>query len=115
MNRHLLMTVLIAAGLMAGGGMVSKTKYDQAVGDSEKLSMDLEKSKQQKAALDALVKGLKDQNSKLSADVEFITAELQRIKDSRDKERGSVESRVKELEQKVKDVGAQNRALKQEY
>jgi DNA uptake protein ComE-like DNA-binding protein len=114
MNRHLVVAILFAAA-STGGCMVSQTKYDQAVADSAQLSSDLEKVKTQKSALDGVVKTLKDQNAKLNADVEFITAELQRIKDGRDKERGSVEGRIKELEQKVKDVSAQNRALKAEY
>jgi DNA uptake protein ComE-like DNA-binding protein len=41
--------------------------------------------------------------------------ELERIQHGRDKERGSVEGRTKELETQVRQLAFQNRALRQEY
>ena len=114
MRNRVVIGVLVAA-LASGGCMVSKNKYLEAVAESETARTELEKTRAQKNALETQVKGLKDTSAKLTADSEFISAELQRIKDSRDKERSSVEGRVKELEQKVKDMSAQHRALRAEY
>jgi DNA uptake protein ComE-like DNA-binding protein len=41
--------------------------------------------------------------------------ELERIQHGRDKERGSVEGRTKELEERVKQLSFQNRAVRNEY
>jgi hypothetical protein len=105
--------VLLA--LLAAGGCVSKSKYTASVAEAEAAKVDLEKTRTLKNALEQQVKTLKDQHSKMSADAEFMSAELQRIRDSRDKERSSVEGRIKELEQKIKEFSGQHRALRQEY
>jgi len=86
-----------------------------ATAEADTIKADLEKARAQKNALEQQVKSLKDANGKLTADSEFMSAELQRIKDSRDKERSSIDTRGKELEQKVKEMSAQHRMLKQEY
>jgi DNA uptake protein ComE-like DNA-binding protein len=114
MQRHAAVAGIISVALLAGGCMVSKSKYEQAVADTESVRTDLEKTRAQKSALESQVKSLKDANAKMGADAEFISAELQRIKESREKERSSVDGRVKELEQKVKDVTSHNRTIKQE-
>lgn len=107
-------TGLIVFALMAQG-CVSKEKYVAATTEVDSIKADLEKARAQKNALEQQVKSLKDANGKLTADSEFMSAELQRIKDSRDKERSSIDTRGKELEQKVKEMSAQHRMLKQEY
>ena len=115
------MKTLVAIGLvftsilMTSGCVVSDKKYRAAVEESESARTDLEKTRAQKNALEQQVKGLRDANAKMTADQEFVSAELQRIKDSREKERSSIDGRTKELEQKVKDLSAQQRALRQEY
>lgn len=106
---------LVLVVLAAMPGCVSKKEYMAAVAESEAVKADLEKTRAQKAALEQQVKSLKDANAKMSADAEFVAAELQRIKDSREKERASIDARTKELEQKIKDLSAQHRALRQEY
>ncbi|WP_447977621.1 helix-hairpin-helix domain-containing protein [Candidatus Nitrospira bockiana] len=105
--------LMIAA--LATTGCVGKDKYLAAVAEKEATAADLEKIRTQKSALEQQVKSLKDANAKLTADTEFVAAELQRIKESREKERSSIDTRTKELEQKVKDLTAQHRILKQEY
>ncbi len=107
--------VTVAAALALQGCMVSKSKYEMAMAEAESARTELERIRSQKTALDQQVKSLKDLNSKLSGDAELVSAELQRVKESREKERGGIEGRVKELEQKVKDVVGQNRSLRQEY
>jgi DNA uptake protein ComE-like DNA-binding protein len=109
------MAVLLAASVGASGCMVSKTKYMEAVAESEAAKTDLEKTRAMKTALEQQVKTLKDLNGKLSADTELVQAELQRIKESREKERESVEGRVHELESRNRELAGQFRAVRQEY
>jgi DNA uptake protein ComE-like DNA-binding protein len=103
------------AGMIVASGCVTSSKYEAAVAEAEAAKVDLEKTRSQKTALEQQAKTLKDQHAKLSADSEFMSAELQRIRESRDKERSSVEGRIKELDQKIKDLANQHRALRQEY
>jgi DNA uptake protein ComE-like DNA-binding protein len=110
--------VPVAIALLAlggAGGCVSKNQYKASLAEAEAAKVDLEKTRSQKTALEQQVKALKDQHAKVTADAEFMSAELQRIRDSRDKERSSIEGRIKELEQKIKDLSAQHRAVRQEY
>jgi DNA uptake protein ComE-like DNA-binding protein len=110
--------VPVAIALLALGGTfgcVSKSQYTTSLAEAEAAKVDLEKTRSQKTALEQQVKALKDQHSKVTADAEFMSAELQRIRDSRDKERASIEGRIKELEQKIKDLSGQHRAVRQEY
>lgn len=109
-----LMTGMMVCALIAAG-CVSKDKYVAATAEAEAIKADLEKARAQKSALDQQVKSLKDANAKLTADSEFMSAELQRIKDSRDKERSTIDTRTKDLEQKLKEMTAHQRMLKQEY
>lgn len=113
MKTYVTMGVIMFALMVAG--CVSKEKYVAATTEVDTIKADLEKARAQKSALEQQVKSLKDANGKLTADSEFMSAELQRIKDSRDKERSSIDTRGKELEQKVKEMSAQHRMLKQEY
>jgi DNA uptake protein ComE-like DNA-binding protein len=105
----------MVVALALPGCMVPKSKYEMAMAEAESARTELERIRSQKTALDQQVKSLKDLNGKLSGDAELVSAELQRVKESREKERTGVEGRVKELEQKVKDVVGQNRSIRQEY
>jgi DNA uptake protein ComE-like DNA-binding protein len=113
--RIYLSMALAVIGLAAATGCVTSSKYEASVAEAEAAKVDLEKTRSQKTALEQQVKTLKDQHSKVTADSEFMSAELQRIRESRDKERSSVEGRIKDLEQKIKDLANQHRALRQEY
>ena len=101
--------------LTLNGCLVSQSKYQGVMAESDAAKSELERVRTQKSALEQQVKSLKDTNGKLSADTEFMSAELQRIKDSREKERASGDTRIKELERKLKEVMASSRALKQEF
>ncbi len=61
------------------------------------------------------VKTLKDLNAKFGSESQIARDELQRIQHGRDKERDTIDVRTKELEDKVKQLSAQNRSVKQEY
>ena len=54
-------------------------------------------------------------NAKFGSESQIARDELQRIQHGRDKERDTIEVRTKELEDKVKQLTAQNRNVKQEY
>jgi len=114
MKTHVVIAAVLVSA-MAAGGCVSKSKYTEAVAETEILKTDLEKTQALKTALEQQVKTLKDQNEKLTATTELASSESQRIKDSRDKERVSIEGQVRELEQKVRDLAAQQRKLRREY
>ena len=115
MRAHIALSAMLAAAVVTSGCMVKETKYRAVVEEAESAKAELEKTRAQKNALDQQVKTLRDANGKMIADQEFVSAELQRIKDSREKERSSIDGRSKELEQKVKELSTQHRALRQEY
>ncbi len=113
MKTYAMLAVIVFA--LSSAGCVSKDRYIAATAEADSIKADLEKARAQKNALDQQVKSLKDANAKLTADSEFMSAELQRIKDSRDKERSNIDTRTKDLEQKLKEMTAHQRMLKQEY
>lgn len=115
MKMRMAVGVIVATMLAAPGCVVGEKKYKAVVEETDTVKTELEKTRAQKSALEQQVKSLRDANSKMTADQEFVSAELQRIKDSREKERSSIDGRTKELEQKVKDLSAQHRTLRQEY
>ena len=114
MKRQVVIIAILVVA-MAGGGCVGKSKYMQAVAELDETKAELERTQTLKVALEQQVKSLKDQNEKLTAGAELASAEQQRIKETRDKERASVEGQVRDLEQKVRDLAARNRKLQREY
>jgi DNA uptake protein ComE-like DNA-binding protein len=76
--------------------------------------MELEKTRQQKTAMEQQVRTLKELNVKFSNEAQAARDELQRIEHSRDRERDAIEGRTKELEDKVKALSAQNRTMRHE-
>jgi len=105
--------VLIGAVLTTG--CVSNKKYQEALTEADSAKMELEKARQQKVAMEQQVRTLKELNVKFNNEAEAARDELQRIEHGRDAERGTIESRTKELEDKVRALSAQNRNVKQEY
>ncbi len=114
--RSVWMTAVVAAGAVSlTGCVVSNSKYQDAVADAEAAKTELATTRAQKSALEQQVKTLKELNVKFGNEAQAAHDELERIQYGRDKERGSVESRTKELEDRVKQLSSQNRALKAEY
>src|SRR6476646_7830132 len=107
------MVVMIGAASLVG--CVSQKKYEEAMVDVDSAKFELERTRAQKNALEQQVKTLKDLNVKFGNEAQVAHDELERIQHGRDKERGSVEGRTKELEERVKQLAAQNRSLRQEY
>ena len=114
MKTYFVLGVTIIVGLVLTG-CISKDKYLAATAETDAAKADLDKARTQKSTLEQQIKSIKDANTKLTADNEFLSAELQRMKESREKERSSIDARTKELEQKTKDLAAQHRMLRQEY
>lgn len=113
--RHVWMGGLALIGVMAVSGCVSDKKYHEVLADADAARSDLERARAQKNALEQQVKTLKDLNTKFGSESQIARDELQRIQHGRDKERDTIEVRTKELEDKVKQLSAQNRNIKQEY
>jgi DNA uptake protein ComE-like DNA-binding protein len=113
MRREWIAVIMVAAVLTTG--CVSTKKYEAALSESENAKVELEKTRQQKTAMEQQVRTLKDLNVKFGNEAQAARDELQRIEHGRDKERGSIEGRTKELEDKVKALSAQNRNMRQEF
>ncbi|HET7909768.1 MAG TPA: hypothetical protein VFL19_03585 [Nitrospira sp.] len=109
------MAVLIIAGTISMAGCVSDRKYQEALSETEAAKTELATTRAQKSALEQQVKTLKDLNVKFGNEAQAARDELERIQYGRDKERGSAETRMKELEDRAKQLTAQNRSLRQEY
>ena len=109
------LAAIIIAGTMTMSGCVSDRKYQEALAESETAKTELATTLAQKSALEQQVKTLKDLNVKFGNEAQTARDELERIQYGRDKERGSAEGRTKELEERVKQLAGQNRALRQEY
>lgn len=113
MRREWMAIILVGAVLTTG--CVSNTKYQEAVADADNAKMELEKTRQQKNAMEQQVRTLKELNVKFGNEAQSARDELQRIEHGRDKERGTIEGRTRELEDKVKALSAQNRNVRQEF
>ena len=114
--RQAWMAGLALMGVVAlSGCMVGEKKYREAVSDAENAKSELERTRAQKNALEQQVKTLKELNAKFGAETQSARDELQRIEHGRDKERDTIEVRTKELEDKIKQLNAQNRSIRQEY
>lgn len=113
--RHVWMAGLALMSAIAVSGCVTEKKYHEALADADATRGELERARAQKNALEQQVKTLKDLNAKFGSESQIARDELQRIQHGRDKERDTIEVRTKELEDKVKQLTAQNRNVKQEY
>lgn len=102
-------------GALSVAGCVSDRKYQEALTETETAKTELATTRAQKSALEQQVKTLKDLNVKFVNEAQAAHDELERIQYGRDKERGSAEGRTKELEDRIKQLAAQNRTLRQEY
>jgi DNA uptake protein ComE-like DNA-binding protein len=109
------MAAVVVAGAMSMVGCVAKGKYQEALAEADTANTELATTRAQKSALEQQVKTLKDLNVKFGNEAQAARDELERIQHGRDKERASVEARTKELEDRVKLLAAQNRAVRQEY
>lgn len=109
------MTAIVMIGAVSLIGCVSNRKYQEALADAETAKTELATTRAQKSALEQQVKTLKDLNVKFGNEAQASRDELERIQYGRDKERAGMETRTKELEDKVKQLASQNRALRQEY
>ncbi len=115
MKREWTAMAIVLIGAVLTTGCVSNKKYQEALTEADSAKMEVEKARQQKVAMEQQVRTLKELNVKFNNEAEAARDELQRIEHGRDAERGTIESRTKELEDKVRALSAQNRNVKQEY
>jgi DNA uptake protein ComE-like DNA-binding protein len=108
-------TAIVLVGAVLTTGCVSNKKYQEALTEADTAKMELEKSRQQKTAMEQQVRTLKELNVKFNNEAEAARDELQRFEHGRDAERGTLEARTKELEDKVRALSAQNRNVRQEH
>ena len=106
---------VMVVGAMLTTGCVTNSQYQEALTDADSAREELEKIRQQKSAMEQQIRTLKELNVKFSNEAIAARDELQRIEHGRDKERGSVDGRTKDLEEKLKALSAQNRNVRQEY
>jgi DNA uptake protein ComE-like DNA-binding protein len=107
--------VLVLVGAVLATGCVSNKKYQEALAEADNVKMELDKTRQQKSAMEQQIRTLKELNVKFGNEAQAARDELQRIEHGRDAERGTIEGRTKELEDKVKALSAQNKNVRQEY
>ena len=75
----------------------------------------LERAQARTEHLEQRVKTLNELNAKLGQEARLVKDELQRIEHGRDKERGSLEERNKQMEQQVRALAAQYRLVRKDY
>ncbi|MDZ4854338.1 MAG: helix-hairpin-helix domain-containing protein [Nitrospirota bacterium] len=109
------MAAIMMIGAVTMVGCVSQTKYEEAMGDVDSAKSELALARAQKNVLEQQVKTLKDLNVKFGSEAQLAQGELERIQHSRDKERGSIEDQTQELNAHIRQLSAQNRALRNEY
>lgn len=114
MKREWILSVLVVMAMMTSGCVTNK-KYQEALATADSATMELEKTRQQKNAMEQQVKTLKELNVKFGSEAQAARDELARIEHGRDKERGALDTRTKELEDKLKAVSSQNRNVRAEY
>ncbi len=114
--RRALQSIVVVLGVMSlMGCLVGKSKYQDAVAEAEAAKTELATTRAQKSALEQQVKTLKELNVKFGNEAQAASDELERIQHGRDKERGAIETRTKELEDRVKQLTTQNRSVRAEY
>ena len=109
------MAAIVIIGVISMGGCVSQKKYEEAMVDTDLAKSDLALARAQKNALEQQVKTLKDLNMKFGHEAQVTHDEVERIQHDHDKERGSVEGRIKELEAQMRLLSAKNLALRHKY
>ena len=113
MTRWVAIILMLAVGL--SGCMVSKGKYEAAVSDMESAKAELEKGRMHQEALEEQIRNLKGLNEKISTDLEMMTTEVQRIKESRKNEQTLLETRERELDQEKAQLTNKLRVITAQY
>lgn len=108
-------TAMVLVGAVLATGCVSNKKYQAALTEAENVKVELDKTRQQKGAMEQQVRALKELNAKFGNEAQAARDELQRVEHGRDAERSAIDGRTKELEDKVKALSAQNKNVRQEY
>ena len=119
-------SLLCSAGLLLGGCVVTKGKYEMAVADMEAARTELEKSRMQYEALQQEKETLQADHEKAAFDLEMLSAEIRQIKEGQKSEqdllatreadlqrdREAMVSKLQEIQHVYQVVKSQNRALR---
>ncbi len=89
---------LCGAGLLLGGCVVTKDKYETAVADMEVAKMELEKRGMQYESLEQENEKLRADHETAALDLEMLSAEIQEIKEGRKSERDLLATREAEFQ-----------------
>lgn len=115
-TRHLMViSLMVLAGLMLSGCLVSEKKYKAAVADMESAKIDLEKSRMMREAVEQENDKLRNENEKVAMDLEMMAVEIQRIKEGRENERDLLSAREAEVVKKGRMITAKFGKLKQNH
>ncbi len=114
MRRYVAISLAVIVA-MSAAGCVADSQYKQAVAEADTAKAALERAQMRKKALEEQVKTFKELNAKLSQESRLVKDELQRIEHGRDKERGGLEERNKQMEQQVRALAAQYRLVRKDY
>ena len=107
--------LMMLAGLLLSGCVVSTKKYEAAVADMESAKTDLEKSRMMREAVEQENEKLKKENEKVALDLELMASEIQRIKEGRESERDLLTAREAEVVKKGQILTAKYGKIQQEY
>ena len=119
-------SLLCMTGLLLGGCVVSKGKYETAVADMETAKMELGKSRMQYEALKQENENLRADHAQAAFDLEMLSAEIQQIKEGQKSERdlgatreaqlqrdrAAMVGKLQEIQHVHQRVKSQNRALR---
>ncbi|MDH4087464.1 MAG: hypothetical protein OEV04_10570, partial [Nitrospira sp.] len=72
-------TAMVLVGAVLATGCVSNKKYQDALAEADNVKMELEKTRQQKGAMEQQVRTLKELNVKFGNEAQAARDELQRI------------------------------------
>jgi DNA uptake protein ComE-like DNA-binding protein len=107
--------LMMLAGVLLSGCVVSTKKYEAAVADMESAKTDLEKSRMMREAVEQETERLKKENEKVAMDLELMASEIQRIKEGRASERDLLTAREAEVAKKSQMITAKFGKVQQEY
>ncbi len=107
--------LMVCLVLGPAGCMVSQSKYEAATADMESAKVEVEKGRMLRDALEQQIQSLKNQNDKMTTDLEMMASEVQRIKESRENERILLDSREAEMGKKTQTLASKMGGLQREY
>ena len=107
--------LLCMVGFFMGGCGVAQHRYDEVAADMEAARTELAQSRMMREALELKNEQLRSENETVARDLEVMGSEIQRIKESRERERALLNVHDAELEKVNQARARQVRTLQHEY